>query len=172
MSFFDSLTSVPKYQSQALARQNNAMAPIPNLPQAPVQGMAKGGLASANTKIKNEQMVKVLKHYFKNLGINVQEGMKLLAKEMDNGYKLIPFESSILGFRSLGNGVAQIHFYTVGTVKDLADDIQYFYKYLKNQGINTIYDNYPAPITVQAMARLGAKEVKSDNPKFKYKATI
>ena len=48
MSFFDSLTSVPEYQAQALARENNAMAPIPQMPQAPVQGMAKGGSASSH----------------------------------------------------------------------------------------------------------------------------
>ena len=78
----------------------------------------------------------------------------------------------MLGYKDLGNNTAQIHFFTVGTVKDLTDDMQYFYKYLKNQGVKTIYDTLPAPITTEMLVKLGAKVVESDNPKYKLKATI
>jgi hypothetical protein len=77
-----------------------------------------------------------------------------------------------MGYKSLGNNVAQIHFFTVGTIKDLADDMQYFFKYLKDQGVKTVYDTLPAPITTQMLVKLGAKVEESDNPKYKLKATI
>jgi hypothetical protein len=54
----------------------------------------------------------------------------------------------------------------------LVNDIQYFYKYLKSKGINTIYDSKPAPITVGMLQKLGAKAERSDNPKYEYKAKI
>jgi hypothetical protein len=136
------------------------------------QGFAKGGLTAANENIKQIQMMKVFAHYFKNLGVPVEIGMKGLQKEIDNGLQLIPFESSVMGFKPLDGTTAQIHFFTVGTVKSLADDMRYFYKYLKDKGITTIYDTLPAPITSSVLIKLGAKEEKSDNPKYKFKATI
>jgi len=78
----------------------------------------------------------------------------------------------VMGFKPLGKDVAQIHFFTVGSIKDLANDMQYFYKYLKNKGINTVYDSIPAPITIQMFQQLGAKVMQSDNPKYKFKAQI
>jgi hypothetical protein len=57
-------------------------------------------------------------------------------------------------------------------MKDLADDMRYFYKYLKDQGVKTVYDTLPAPITTQIMVKLGAKVEQSDNPKYKFKASI
>jgi hypothetical protein len=77
-----------------------------------------------------------------------------------------------MGFKPLSEGVAQIHFFTVGTMQDLANDMQYFYKYLKDKGIKTVYDSIPAPITTEMFDKLGATIVESDNPKFKFKATI
>jgi hypothetical protein len=50
--------------------------------------------------------------------------------------------------------------------------MQYFYKYLKKQGINTVYDTIPAPVTVEMFQKLGAKVEESDNPKYKFKASI
>jgi hypothetical protein len=106
------------------------------------------------------------------MGADVNQGMKDLQKQIDNGLELIPFESSVMGYKPLGNNVAQIHFFTVGTMKDLANDMQYFYKYLKDQGVTTVYDSLPAPITTQMMVKLGAKVEDSDNPKYRFKATI
>jgi hypothetical protein len=57
-------------------------------------------------------------------------------------------------------------------MQDLSNDMQYFYKYLKSKGINTVYDSIPAPITTQMLQKLGAKVKKSDNPKYQFKATI
>jgi hypothetical protein len=57
-------------------------------------------------------------------------------------------------------------------MQDLANDMQYFYKYLKDQGVTTVYDSLPAPITTQMMVKLGAKVEDSDNPKYRFKATI
>lgn len=136
------------------------------------QSYAKGGLADANKQIEHTQIMKVFEHYFKNLGVDVKQGMVNLQKEIDQGLQLIPFESSVMGFKPLDGTTAQIHFFTVGTLKSLTDDMQYFYKYLKNKGIRTVYDTLPAPITTQMLVKLGAKIEESDNPKYKLKATI
>jgi hypothetical protein len=116
--------------------------------------------------------MKVIANYFRNLGLPVEKALAGVKKEIENGLKLIPFESSVMGMKDLGNGVAQIHFFTVGTMKDLANDMQFFYKYLKDRGINTIYDSIPSPITIEMLQKLGARVVKTDNPKYKFKAMI
>jgi hypothetical protein len=136
------------------------------------QGYAKGGLTAANEKIKQTQIMKVFENYFKNLGVDVKQGMVNLQKEIDQGLQLIPFESSVMGYKPLGSGTAQIHFFTVGTLKDLANDMRYFFKYLKDKGVRTVYDTLPAPITTQILVELGAKLQQSDNPKYKLKASI
>jgi hypothetical protein len=175
MSFFDSLVPTEQYQAQTLARQSGGQGtPIPMAPMQPpaTQQFAKGGLAGANEQIKQTQVMKVIANYFKNKGLPVEPAMAGVQKEIENGLQLIPFESSVMGLKDLGKGVAQIHFFTVGTMQDLANDMQYFYKYLKSKGINTVYDSIPAPITTQIFQKLGAQIEKSDNPKYQFKATI
>ena len=173
MSFFDSLTPVSQYQAQAVAQETAPRSAIPAMPMPqPTQGYAKGGLTAANENIKQAQIMKVIAHYFTNMGIPQQIGMMGLQKEIKEGLKLIPYESSVMGYKPLDQGVAQIHFFTVGTAKDLADDMRYFYKYLKDHDVTTVYDSLPAPITTQGLTRLGAKVEKSDNPKFLFKARI
>jgi hypothetical protein len=183
MSFFDRLVNTPDYQAQLLGGQQTApqgitapmaapmMAPQAAPMNAPM-GMAKGGLTGVNEKIKDVQIMKVFQHYFENLGVDVDEGMRNLQKEINQGLQLIPFESSVMGYKPLGSGTAQIHFFTVGTVKDLANDMRYFFKYLKDKGVRTVYDTLPAPITTQMLVKLGAKIQQSDNPKYKLKASI
>jgi len=178
MGFFDSLVPTEQYQAQTLAKQSGGQGtPIPMTPMqapapAPMQQFAKGGLAAANSQIQQTQIKKVFENYFKNLGVDVAQGMKNLQKEINNGLELIPFESSVMGYKDLGNNIAQIHFFTVGTMKDLANDMQYFFKYLKDQGVKTVYDSLPAPITTQMLVKMGAKVEESENPKYKLKATI
>ena len=174
MGFFDSLIDTPTYQSQIMTNQGGAPQALPQqpMPQMPAQGMAKGGLAAANENIKQIQIMKVIANYFKNQGLPLDKAMAGVQKEIENGLQLIPFESSVMGFKPLGKGVAQIHFFTVGSIKDLANDMQYFYKYLKDKGINTVYDSVPAPITIQMFQQLGAQVMRSDNPKYKFKANI
>jgi hypothetical protein len=183
MSFFDRLVDTPDYQAQLLGGQQAApqgiaapmAAPMIAPPAASMNtpmGMAKGGLTGVNEKIKDAQIMKVFQHYFENLGVDVAEGMRNLQKEINQGLQLIPFESSVMGYKPLGSGTAQIHFFTVGTLKDLANDMQYFFKYLKDKGVRTVYDTLPAPITTQMLVELGAKLQQSDNPKYKLKASI
>jgi hypothetical protein len=184
MGFFDSLVPTEQYQAQTLAKQSGGQGtPIPMAPMQPQmapaglpgmqpQQFAKGGLAAANSQIEKTQVMKVIANYFKNKGLPVEPAMAGVQKEIENGLQLIPFESSVMGFKPIGNGTAQIHFFTVGTMQDLANDMQYFYKYLKDNGINTVYDSIPAPITTEIFDRLGATIVKSDKPEFKFKATI
>jgi hypothetical protein len=175
MSFFDRLVDTPDYQAQLLGGQQTApqgiAAPMASPMNAPM-GMAKGGLTGVNAKIKDVQIMKVFQHYFENLGVDVKEGMRNLQKEINQGLQLIPFESSVMGYKPLGSGTAQIHFFTVGTLKDLTNDMQYFFKYLKDKGVRTVYDTLPAPITTQMLVELGAKIQQSDNPKYKLKASI
>ena len=172
MSFFDRLIDTPTYQAQSLARTTGA--PQGAIPQAmPVQAnFAEGGLAAANGQIEQQQIMKVIANYFQNQGIPLEKAMAGVQQEIAAGLKLIPFESSVMGMKMLGKGAAQIHFFTVGTMEDLINDIEYFYKYLKSKGINTIYDSKPAPITVGMLQELGAKAERSDNPKYEYKAKI
>jgi hypothetical protein len=181
MSFFDRLIDTPDYQAQILGGQQTApqgiaapmaapmMAPAP---MNPPMGMAKGGLTGVNEKIKDAQIMKVFQHYFENLGVDVKEGMRNLQKEINQGLQLVPFESSVMGYKPLSSGTAQIHFFTVGTLKDLTNDMRYFFKYLKDKGVRTVYDTLPAPITTQMLVELGAKLQQSDNPKYKLKASI
>jgi hypothetical protein len=168
MGFFDSLIDTQAYQAQTLAKPMGDPQGVPMQPQP----MAKGGLADANKNIEQIQIMKVIANYFRNLGLPVEKALAGVKKEIEDGLKLVPFESSVMGMKDLGNGVAQIHFFTVGTMKDLANDMQYFYKYLKDKGINTIYDSIPSPITIEMLQKLGARVVKTDNPKYKFKAMI
>jgi hypothetical protein len=172
MSFFDSQIPVADYQSQIAAKENSPNTAIPDVAPAPAQSFAKGGLADANDVIKKKQVIKVFENYFKNLKVDVDKGMDALQKEISEGLQLVPFESSVLAYKRLSNGVAQIHFFTVGTINSLANDMQYFYEYLKKQGFNTVYDTIPAPVTVEVLQKLGAKVEESDNPKYKFKASI
>jgi hypothetical protein len=180
MSFFDKLVDTPDYQAQLLGGQPVApqgiaapMAnPMANAPMNAPMGMAKGGLTGVNQQIQQTQVMKVIANYFKNKGLPVEPALQGVKKEIQNGLQLIPFESSVMGFKPLGKATAQIHFFTVGTMQDLANDMKYFYKYLKNKGINTVYDSIPAPITTQMFQQLGAKIEKSDNPKYQFKASI
>jgi hypothetical protein len=178
MSFFNSLVDTPTYQSQLLTgqpRQQGIAAPAaaPMMaPSATPVGMAKGGLTGVNKQIEQTQIMKVIANYFQNKGLPVEPALQGVKKEIQNGLQLIPFESSVMGYKPLGKGVAQIHFFTVGTMQDLANDMRYFFKYLKDNGINTIYDSVPAPITADMLQRLGAQPEESDNPKYKYKARI
>ena len=169
MSFFDSLIDTSTYQAQSLAKAMDAPQGVP-MPAA--QAMAKGGLADANSQIEQVQIMKVIANYFKNQGLPVELAMKGVQKEIANGLQLIPFESSVMGMKDLGQGTAQVHFFTVGTIRDLANDMRYFYKYLKDKGINTVYDTIPAPITAQIFQKLGARIEESNNPKYKFKASI
>jgi hypothetical protein len=169
MSFFDSLIDTSTYQAQSLAKATDAPQGVP-MPAA--QAMAKGGLADANSQIEQIQIMKVIANYFKNKGLPVEQSLAGVKKEIANGLQLVPFESSVMGIKNLGQGAAQVHFFTVGTIKDLANDMRYFYKYLKDKGINTVYDTIPAPITVQIFQKLGARIEESNNPKYKFKATI
>jgi hypothetical protein len=174
MSFFNSLVDTPTYQAQLLTgqpRQQGIAAPMAAPMAAPV-GMAKGGLTGVNKQIEQVQILKVFQNYFQNLGVDVAQGMKNLQKEIDQGLQLIPFESSVMGYKPLGSGVAQVHFFTIGTLKDLTNDMRYFFKYLKDKGVRTVYDTLPAPITTQMLVDLGAKLQQSDNPKYKLKASI
>jgi hypothetical protein len=175
MSFFDRLVNTPDYQAQLLGGQPTAPQGIASPMAAPMNapiGMAKGGLTGVNEKIKDTQIMKVFQHYFENLGVDVKEGMRNLQKEIDQGLQLVPFESSVMGYKPLGSGTAQIHFFTVGTLKDLTNDMKYFFKYLKDKGVRTVYDTLPAPITTEMLVDLGAKLQQSDNPKYKLKASI
>jgi hypothetical protein len=178
MSFFDQLIDTPTYQANIAPTKPMPMgmpsqSPTMQPPYSPSpQGMAKGGLAGVNKQIEQTQVMKVFEHYFQNLGVDVKKGMSDLQKEIQRGLQLIPFESSVMGYKPLGDGVAQIHFFTVGTLEALTNDMRYFYKYLKDNGVRTVYDTLPAPITTQMLVKLGAKIEESDNPKYKLKATI
>jgi hypothetical protein len=91
---------------------------------------------------------------------------------MADGLQLSQFQNSVMGYKLLDKTTAQIHFFTTGSVNELANDIRYFIKELKHMGVKTVYDSRPAPVTTQVMKEEGAKILPSDNPKYKFKATL
>jgi hypothetical protein len=136
------------------------------------QQFAEGGIASANKSMKTEKIAKILENYFNNRGIPLEIGMQNVRNEVKEGLKLVPFEDSVMGYKMLKPGVAQVHFFTIATVQDLSNDIQYFVRELKKAGVSTIYDTEPAPVTTTTLRESGARIEQSDNPKYKLKATI
>ena len=136
------------------------------------KNFAEGGLSSIVESKKTDRTAAVLEHYFKNAGIPLQAGMAGVKKEVAQGLKLIPYETSVMGFKPLGQGVAQVHFFTVGSLKDLADDMKYFIQYIKQNNVKVVYDSAPAPITSKVLQQMGAQIAKSDNPKYPFKAIL
>jgi hypothetical protein len=114
----------------------------------------------------------VLGNYFDNRGIPLDIGMKSVQDEVNQGLKLVSFEDSVMGYKKLDPGVAQVHFFTIATPQDLSNDIQYFVKELKKAGFSTLYDTEPAPVTTTTLRESGALVEQSDIPKYKLKATI
>lgn len=136
------------------------------------QQFAEGGIASANKSMKTEKIAKILENYFNNRGIPLDVGMQNVRDEVKAGLKLVPFEDSVMGYKMIKPGVAQVHFFTIATVQELSNDIQYFVRELKKVGVNTIYDTEPAPVTTTTLRESGARLEQSDIPKYKLKATI
>jgi len=149
----------------------SAIAPAVQTSVAPQQ-FAEGGIAAADKSMKTNKIAKILGNYFQNRGIPMDVGMQSVKKEVSEGLKLVPFEDSVMGYKVLQPGVAQVHFFTIGSVQELSNDIQYFVKELKKVGIRTIYDSEPAPVTTTTLKETGARIEQSDIPKYKFKATI
>ena len=149
----------------------SAIAPAVQTSIVPQQ-FAEGGLAAADKSMKTNKIAEILGNYFSNRGIPMDVGMQTVKKEVSEGLKLLPFEDSVMGYKVLKPGVAQVHFFTIGTAQELSNDIQYFIKELKKVGIRTIYDTEPAPVTTTTLKETGARIEESDNPKYKLKATI
>jgi len=149
----------------------SAIAPAVQTSMAPQQ-FAEGGIAAADKSIKTNKIAQILGNYFSNRGIPMDVGMQSVKKEVSEGLKLVPFEDSVMGYKMLKPGVAQVHFFTIATVQELSNDIQYFIKELKKVGVRTIYDSEPAPVTTTTLKETGARIEESDIPKYKFKATI
>jgi hypothetical protein len=149
----------------------SAIAPAVQTSMAPQQ-FAEGGLAAADKSMKTNKIAEILGNYFQNRGIPMNVGMQGVQKEVSEGLKLVSFEDSVMGYKMLKPGVAQIHFFTIATPQDLSNDIVYFVKELKKIGVKTVYDTEPAPVTTTTLKETGARIEPSDNPKYKLKATI
>ena len=121
---------------------------------------------------QNVAVTKVIMNYFQNKGVPMAQAMQGVQKEMAQGLKLIPYKNSVMGLKMLSPEVAQIHFFTVDTEQVLFDDIRFFVAQLKKAGIHTIYDSVMDPLMAQALQADGVKIQKSDNPKYKFKATL
>lgn len=129
--------------------------------------MGGGQLPGQSTAV-----TRVLMHYFQNRGIPLAQGLQGVQKELAQGLKLIPFENSVMGLKMLSKEVAQVHFFTTDTEEALFNDILFFVQQLKTAGIHTIYDSVMDPIVAKALQADGLKVVPSDNPKYKFKATL
>ena len=121
---------------------------------------------------QNVAVTKVIMHYFQNKGVPIAQAMQGVQKELQQGLKLIPYKNSVMGLKMLSQDVAQIHFFTTDTADQLDADIRFFVSQLKQAGIHTVYDSVMDPLMAQALAKDGAKIMKSDNPKYQFKATL
>ena len=121
---------------------------------------------------QNTAVNKVIMHYFQNRGIPLDKGLAAVQKELAEGLKLIAHGQSVMGLKMLGQGVAKVHFFTMGTEQQLDQDIQFFAGQLQNMGINTIYDTELDPMSAKGLQMLGYRIERSDKPEFKFKASI
>lgn len=115
---------------------------------------------------------KIIMHYFQNRGIPLAAGLQGVQKEIQEGLKLIQHRDSVMGLKLLSREVAQIHFFTIGTEATLDEDIKFFVSQLKEAGIHTVYDSEMDPIAARAMQSVGVQIRQSDNPKYKFEATL
>ena len=121
---------------------------------------------------QNTAVTRVLMNYFQNKGVQLAQAMQGVQKEMAQGLKLIPYKNSVMGLKMLSKEVAQIHFFTTDTEQELFADIRFFVDQLKKAKIHTIYDSVMDPLMVQALQADGVKIQHSDNPKYKFKASL
>jgi len=121
---------------------------------------------------QNTAVNKVIMHYFQNRGIPLNKGLAAVQKELAEGLKLTAHGQSVMGLKMLGQGVAKVHFFTMGTEQQLDQDIQFFAGQLQNMGINTIYDTELDPMSAKGLQMLGYRIERSDKPEFKFKASI
>jgi hypothetical protein len=121
---------------------------------------------------QNTAVTRVIMHYFQNRGIPLNVGLQAVQKQLAEGLKLIPYKNSVMGLKMLSKDVAQIHFFTTDTADQLDADIRFFVDQLKEAGIHTVYDSEMDPLMAQSLAEVGAQIMRSDNPKYKFKATL
>jgi len=129
--------------------------------------MGGGQLPGQNTAVN-----KVIMHYFQNRGIPTDKGLAAVQKELSEGLKLIPHGQSVMGLKMLGQGVAKVHFFTMGTEQQLDADIQFFATQLQQMGIRTIYDTELDPMSAKGLQMVGYQIQQSDQKQFKFKASI
>jgi len=77
-----------------------------------------------------------------------------------------------MGIKMLGQGVAKVHFFTMGTEQQLNEDIQFFSTQLQQMGIRTIYDTELDPMSAKALQMAGYQTQQSDQQQYKFKASI
>jgi hypothetical protein len=121
---------------------------------------------------QNTAVTKVIMHYFQNRRIPIDKGLAAVQKELSEGLKLIPHGQSVMGLKMLGQGVAKVHFFTMGTEAQLDADIAFFAAQLQQMGIRTIYDTELDPMSAKGLEMAGYRTQQSDQQQYKFKATI
>lgn len=121
---------------------------------------------------QNTAVNKVIMHYFQNRSVPLDKGLAAVQKELAEGLKLTAHGQSVMGLKMLGQGVAKVHFFTMGTEQQLDQDIQFFASQLQSMGINTIYDTELDPMAAKALQMLGYRIERSDKQEYKFKASI
>ena len=139
------------------------------------------GISALNPSMPPAQMapekpaasaLKILTNYFQNRGIPIPQGMAAVQKEISEGLQLLQFRQSIMAIKEMGQGVAQIHFFTLDTQEQLSKDVKHFINLLRKAGIHTIYDKDADPVFMQAAQPMGVTAQQSDQPQFKLMATL
>ena len=147
-----------------LMLMKSAMGGAENKPQ---QATAQAGIQKPP-----ESALKILTNYFQNRGIPLQQGMQAVQAQIKEGLRLLQFKNSLMAIKELGQGTAQIHFFSLDTQQQLKEDVKHFIDLLRKGGIHTIYDKDADPTFMQAAQEFGVQIQQPDRPEFKLKATL
>jgi hypothetical protein len=114
----------------------------------------------------------IIARYLQKKGIPLDKGMAGVQQELQNGLKLARYEDTLMGFKPLGQGKAQIHFFTIDKPHVFDEAVRHFVQQLKQGNIQVIYDSLLDGPTAKALHDAGAHIQASDIPKFQLKATL
>jgi len=85
---------------------------------------------------------------------------------------LLATEGSVLLVIRLGNGLAELHLYTVENPLSLAKSIKYFVSKIKESDIKTVYGQAENPQIIKLLQSAGVKVSDSNLPTYNWKANV
>lgn len=90
----------------------------------------------------------------------------------DNAAIMLSTEGSVLLVRRLGEGLAELHLFTVESPLSLAKSLKTFIEKIKQSDIKTVYGQAENPQIVKLLQSLGVKVSDSNLPNYNWKADV